>query len=108
MNGFDITGTGANPAHVGTLARNYDRMLKAIDDDGVADQAAVRFAAWLAEWWRPDGPPEPAVPPDAVSTDRHGIMLARWYTTPDSVRAYLPGARGCYRIPRFAPIPIVV
>jgi hypothetical protein len=82
-----------------TLASLYDRCHASVDDDGCAGVASIRFASWLAAWWRPDGPPEPPVMPDAISADRRGVQLARWYTLPTGLRGYVPGARGCYVVP---------
>jgi hypothetical protein len=87
------------------MAAAYDRCLAASDADGVADVASLRFAAWLADWWRPDGPPEPPWPPDAVSTDGCGIERARWYADAWAVRGDVPGARGSYLVPLDDPVP---
>ena len=81
------------------LAAAYDRCLAAIDDDGTPDPVCLRFAAWLATWWRPDGPPEPRPRPDAVSPDRAGAHRVRWHADSGAVRGYVPGARGCYLVP---------
>jgi hypothetical protein len=83
----------------GKLAARYDRMMTAIDDEGIVEPAALRFASWLAGWWRIAGPPEPTRIPDAVSTSPTGIQLLRWYAVGADVRAYGPDGDGCYLIP---------
>jgi hypothetical protein len=87
------------------LAAAYDRCLAALDADGVADAACLRFAAWLAEWWRADGPPAPPWPPDAVSRDGRGTDAVRWYADAGAVRGYVCGARGSYLVPLDDPVP---
>jgi hypothetical protein len=82
-----------------TLAARYGRCLKAIDGDGNADVACLRFAAWLADRWRPKGPDAPPWEPDAVSVDGRGVTVARWYAVAGVVRGYVEGARGCYVVP---------
>jgi hypothetical protein len=87
------------------LAAAYDRCLAAIDDDGIPDAFCLRFAAWLSTWWRPDGPPEPRLRPDAVSPDSAGAHRVRWYADTAAVRGFVPGARGCYLVPLDSPLP---
>lgn len=88
------------------LAAAYDRCLAAIDDDGIPDAFCLRFAAWLASWWRPDGPPEPRLRPDAVSPVGAATHRIRWYADAATVRGFVPGTRGCYLVPRTAPLPV--
>ncbi|HEY7032827.1 MAG TPA: hypothetical protein VH482_15900 [Thermomicrobiales bacterium] len=87
------------------LAAAYDRCLAAIDDDGIPDPFCLRFAAWLANRWRPDGSPEPRLRPDAISPDGVGAHRVRWYADAAAVRGFVPGTRGCYLVPLDDPVP---
>ncbi len=87
------------------LADAYDRCLAAVDEDGIPDSFCLRFAAWLSNWWRPDGPPEPPLQPDAVSPDSAGAHRVRWYADTAAIRGFVPGAYGCYLVPLDSPLP---
>ena len=79
------------------LARSYDQAVAA---SWRGDEAARRaFAAWLAPFWRPDGPPEPGDAPAAVSVLGAGGRGIRWYDAGPAVVGYVPGRGGCYRVP---------
>lgn len=87
------------------LSELYESCLRAVDADGVATWTAIRFTAWLADHWRVDLGREPARPPDAVSYDRRGVPLIRWYATTGSVCGWPLGAGGCYEIPTASTAP---
>jgi hypothetical protein len=84
---------------VSKLAARYDQMITTIDPEGNVEPAALRFASWLAGWWRVAGPPEPRRLPDAVSASADGDQLLRWYVVGAEIRAYVPGGSGCFLIP---------
>jgi len=95
------------------LARRYDQYAAMLRrrpgaGPGRADLAAVRdFMAWIEGWWWDDCPPEPATPPDAVSSG--GWEPVRWYDAGDVIRGYAAEPDGCYdgcyRVPVASPAP---
>ena len=80
------------------LACLYDQYVAAIrrGDAEIADA----FADWLGAFWD-DGPPEPGVPPTAVSLLGGIGRGVSWYETEETVLGYVRGwtRRGCYQIP---------
>jgi hypothetical protein len=66
---------------------------------------------WLARHWRADGPPEPAVYPDAVSFlgQQRNTKGPRWYAAEGMILGYLPGTGGgCYVVPSASVLPGIV
>ena len=86
------------PALSTCLANAYDRAMAAVNDEGEADAAARWFANWLARHWA-HGPAAPVWPPDAVSVDRSGTLMMRWYTLGQVVLGYASLGSGCYVVP---------
>ena len=107
------------------IARLFDRSVAArlrggcvdeIELKGFLDTPGISFSEvyaraytdWLAGYWLPDGPPEPAGYPDAVSFLGAKPLERgpRWYVVESAILGYLPNSRsGCYRIPVSASLP---
>jgi hypothetical protein len=95
--------TDAESRPVHRLARAYDDVLAAAcRGDDLPRQA---FAAWLDPFWQDIAPPEPSLPPAAVSRLGGGYRGIRWHETPAALLGYVPGSHGCYRIPLAAVAP---
>jgi hypothetical protein len=67
-----------------------------------AELVGVRaFMVWVESFWWDEAPPEPASPPDAVSSDGERSVV-RWYDAGPTVLGYPTagvGVTGCYRVP---------
>ena len=91
------------------LARAHDGFLDHLYRGDAA--SARRFLDWLAPFWVPFGPPEPARPPDAVSRRGEDGSAAgvRWYAEEGVILGYESApwgrARGCWRVPAGAAAP---
>ncbi|MCC6793137.1 MAG: hypothetical protein IT336_15725 [Thermomicrobiales bacterium] len=87
------------------LSELYEACLRAVDAEGAVPQAALRFASWLADHWRNSTQLEPMMTPDAVSCDRRGVAMIRWYGGSRGITGWVPGGFGYYFIPETDEIP---
>ena len=87
------------------LAERYEGCLGAVDAEGAVPVAALRFAAWLADHWQYRAAPEPRSVPDAVSSDRRGVAMIRWYATSRGIAGWVPGVQGHYFVPATDHVP---
>lgn len=64
-----------------------------------------QFDAWLAGYWIAGPPEEPATEPQAHCP--HGVAGRgiRWHEHGSVLLGFVPGKRGCFRIPRTAALP---
>ena len=91
------------------LARRYDNYAAIVHDHyGTrhwrGELATVRtFMAWIESCWWEEGPPEPSVLPDAVSSV--GESAVRWYDAGSTVLGYQTGLDGCYQVPQTDALP---
>jgi hypothetical protein len=78
------------------LARRYTQALAAL-------RAIHDFDAWLGDYWR-EQCPAPATAP-AARTPLGAAGAITWHEERDRVVGYLPGADGCFDLPRDMPLP---
>jgi hypothetical protein len=63
-----------------------------------------QFDAWLAGFWT-TGPAEPAAEPQAQCPHAAAGRGIRWHEHGSALLGFVPGKRGCFRIPRTAVLP---
>lgn len=63
-----------------------------------------KFDAWIARFWT-DGPPEPTTSPQATCPHGAAGRGIRWHERGPVLLGYVPGKRGCFRVPRNAVLP---
>lgn len=86
------------------LALGYQRFVSGCWRGDDPDQG---FGERLTAYWRTSMPAEPREAPDAISPHGGGGKGIRWFLWADEVLGFVPGARGGYRIPRGAVVPMV-
>lgn len=62
------------------------------------------FDAWLARFWV-DSPTEPATDPQAHCPHGAAGRGIRWYERGSLLHGFVPGKRGCFRVPRTSALP---
>ena len=71
------------------------------------DSTALRqFETWLTQFWA-DCSQKPATNPTAICPHGAAGRGIHWFDTRSTVLGFVPGRRGCYRIPRTAVAPIL-
>jgi hypothetical protein len=63
-----------------------------------------KFDAWLAQYWTA-GPPEPSTEPQAHCPHGAAGRGIHWHEQGPVLLGYVPGKRGCFRIPRTTALP---
>lgn len=88
------------------LANAYSRAVSAYWR-GDNDVDLPRLSAWLGQFWVGRAS-DPETPPVALSPHAAGGRGIQWHEEGRYVLGYVPGHRGCYRIPRAAQFPLDV